>query len=223
MLVFHECRTDFRQLEGLTDELTFKMFPEGTALFSQGDSSKFFFFLRRGLAKVTRMSSEGDQLITELLLPGDLCGALCALDRAPYPVGAEAVTQVDVAKVDLETFHRLAEKFPGLHRCSLEGCATKMGQQRSMMTSIAAERIPQRLWKVFLVLAERLAENGREGLRFPFPFTRREVAEMIGATNETVTRAMGDLKKQNAIVEVEGHVTLLGVHSIEEVEALAGD
>jgi CRP-like cAMP-binding protein len=221
MMKLPEPKADFRNLAGVQEHLAFQTMPAGTVFFSQGDSLKHFFFLRRGIAKVCRVSADGDQMVTELLLPGDLCGALCALDSCPYPVSALAVTEVEVARLDTGSFHRLAESFPALHRCSLEGCATKIRDQRAMMSSIALERIPLRVWKVFYVLAQRLADDTPAGLRFPFPFSRQEVAEMIGATNETVTRAFTHLKKDGEIAEADGHVTLLGLHSLAEVESQA--
>ncbi len=220
-MILPENSADFRQLAGVQEHLTFQTMPAGSVFFSQGDTLKSFIFLRRGIAKVTRVSADGDELVTELLLAGDLCGALCALDRRPYPVSALAVTEVEVAKLETSAFHRLSEQFPGLHRCSLEGCATKIRQQRAMMTSIALERIPRRLWKVFHVLAQRLAEPTPEGLRIPFPFSRQEVAEMIGATNETVTRAFTGMKKAGELAESRGYLTLLGQHNLEGIEEQA--
>ncbi len=221
MLILPESHGDFRRLSGVQDHLKFEVLPQGSVFFDQGDTLKFFFFVRRGIAKVSRISGDGHQMITELLLPGDLCGALCALDRCPYPVSATAVTEVEIAKLETGAFHQLAEKFPELHRCSLEGCGTKVRQQRSMMTSIAMERIPHRLWKVFLVIAERMGEPTPAGLRIPFPFSRQEVAEMIGATNETVTRAFTQMKKAGELQETGSYVTMLGIKDLEELDALA--
>lgn len=221
MLIIPDSHGDFRRLDGLHDHLTFEILPAGSVFFAQGDTLKTFLFIRRGIAKVSRISGDGHQMITELLLPGDVCGALCALDRCPYPVSATAVTQAEVAKVETAEFYQLAEKFPELHRCSLEGCGTKVRQQRSMMTSIAMERIPQRLWKIFSVLSERLAEPTSAGLRLPFPFSRQEVAEMIGATNETVTRAFTQMKKSGQLLETGDFITLLGIKNVEQLESLA--
>lgn len=221
MMILPENSADFRQLPGVEEHLSFQAMPAGSVFFSQGDTMKSFIFLRRGIAKVTRVSADGDEMITELLLAGDLCGALCALDRCPYPVSAVAVTEVEVAKLETSAFHRLSEQFPGLHRCSLEGCASKIRQQRAMMTSIALERIPRRLWKIFHVLAQRLGEPTAEGLRIPFPFSRQELAEMIGATNETVTRAFTVMKKAGELAEAKGHLTLVGHHGLDTIEEQA--
>lgn len=221
MLILPENHGDFRRIAGVQEYLNFQTLPVGSVFFDQGDTLKSFIFVRRGIAKVSRISGDGHQMITELLLPGDLCGALCALDRCPYPVSAVAVTEVEVAKLETAAFHQMSEKFPELHRCSLEGCGSKVRQQRAMMTSIAMERIPHRLQKIFHVLANRLAEPTPDGLRIPFPFSRQEVAEMIGATNETVTRAFTQLKKSGELLESQGHVTLLGIHTIEKLEELA--
>lgn len=220
-MILPENNADFRRLAGVQEHLAFQTLPAGSVFFSQGDTMKSFIFLRRGIAKVTRVSADGDELITELLLAGDLCGALCALDRCPYPVSAVAITEVEVAKLETGAFHRLSEQFPGLHRCSLEGCAGKIRQQRAMMTSIALERIPRRLWKIFHLLAQRLGESTAEGLRIPFPFSRQEVAEMIGATNETVTRAFTVMKKAGELAEAGGHLTLIGHHALDTIEEQA--
>lgn len=220
---FHlpENRADFRLIEGLEEELNFETVPSGSELFRQGDHEKWFILIRKGLVKVTRVSGDGDQIITELLLPGDLCGALCALDSCPYPVGARALTSVELAKVDVADFHQLSVRFPNIHRCSLEGCANKIREQRAMMSSIALERIPQRLWKVFLVLAQRLGTEHSEGISIPFPFSRQELAEMIGATNESVTRALGKMKKDGEIAEAKQSLLLLGIDDISEIEKRA--
>lgn len=217
MFVLPEQRSDFRSFDGLEDRIEFRRAEVGHFLFRQDETEKWFVFIKSGMAKVSRISADGGQMITELLLPGDVCGALCALDSCPYPVSAQTVTPVEYAKLDTEEFFRLSQHYPQLQRCSLEGCATKIRQQRAMMSAIALERIPQRLWKVFHVLAERLGEVTSEGTRIPFPFSRQEVADMIGATPETVTRTFSRAKKDGEIRESEGLVTLLGLTDLEQI------
>ncbi len=221
MFVLPENKADYRSYEGLDGRLPFQKAPIGTMLFRQDDQKKVFIFLKAGMAKVTRITAEGGQMITELLLPGDVCGALCALDSCPYPVSAEAVTEVQFASLSPDQFFTLSQDFPQLQRCSLEGCASKIREQRSMMLSIALERIPQRLWKIFLVLAQRLGEDTPRGLTLPFPFSRQEVADMIGATPETITRAFTKMKKDAELFEDKDRLTLLGIHHLEEVEMKA--
>ncbi len=217
MFVLPEHKSDFRSFVGLEDKIGFRRAEAGQYLFQQDQSQKWFVFIRSGMAKVTRMSADGGQMITELLLPGDVCGALCALDSCPYPVSAQTVTPAEYAKLGPDEFFRLSQDFPQLQRCSLEGCATKIRHQRAMMASIALERIPQRLWKVFHVLAERLGETVPDGLQIPFPFSRQEVADMIGATPETVTRTFTRAKKDGELLESEALITLLGMTRLEQI------
>lgn len=199
---------DLSTLPELRGVLVRKKLVRGETLFRQGDGTKYFFILHSGLVKLTTSSGTGRDVITELLFGGDICGSLCALDCAPYPVTAECVEEAEVTMIPQEAFHELAERQPELMTRSIQCCRGKMRFQREMMVGMAVERADQRAARALLMLAGRLGERTPFGLKMRMPLTRQEFSELVGTTVETAIRILSRFRKQGLIEETGENLVL---------------
>ncbi len=194
-----------------------RRYRRGEVVFSQGEQPQDMVILLNGLVKVTRCSGTGRDVILEFIFPGEICGALCALDCNPYPATGECVTDSAVMRVERGAFLRAAEEFPALLLKATQYCRAKVRRQREMMVGMAVERAEQRAARGLLILAEGLGKVEDGILKFSLPISRREFSELIGTTLETAIRILSRFRKEGYIRENEGYMELVNLEALQEL------
>lgn len=192
----------------------------GETLFEQGEEPEWFLLMHTGTIKICRSSGLGRDVILELLFPGDMCGALCALDNRPYPVSAVALEDAEVSRIAREDFLTLAARMPSILAKSVPDCQEKMRQQRQMLVGMAVERAEQRAARILLLLMTRLGERTPKGLRAPMVLDRQEFSELIGTTVETAIRVLSRMRKDGIILEEKHHFLVLDEDRLVEMAGL---
>lgn len=208
---------EMETLRPLTERI---QLPPGAVLFIQGDRPEHLFIVHHGSVKMSRASEVGRDIILELLFPGDVCGALCALDDEPYGMSAVCLQEVDVSKVPRAEFMEASRRLPGLLTKAVDVCRLKTRQQREMMTGMALERAEQRAARALLVLAARLGARAVNGVRLPMILSRTEFSEMIGTTVETAIRVLSRLRKDGMVEERDGEMVILDEPALRELAGL---
>ena len=192
----------------------------GETLFEQGADPEWFFLVHKGTMKVCRSSGLGRDVILELLFPGDLCGALCALDNRPYPVSAVALEDGEVFRITREDFLGLVARMPGILAKAVPDCQEKMRQQRQMLVGMAVERAEQRAARILLLLAARLGQRTPSGIQAPMVLDRQEFSELIGTTVETAIRVLSRMRKDGILHEERHHFVVLDEARLIELAGL---
>jgi len=213
-------RLTSEEKEGLEPLLRPRVVHRGEALFEQGEEPEWFFLVSRGTMKVCRSSGLGRDVILELLFPGDLCGALCALDHRPYPVGCAALEDGEVFRIARDEFLALCARWPGILAKAVPVCQAKMRLQRQMLVGMAVERAEQRAARALLLLAERLGIPTPKGLRTRMVLDRQEFSELIGTTVETAIRILSRMRRAGIIREEKHHLFVLDEARLQHMAGL---
>ena len=192
----------------------------GEILFEQGAEPEWFLLVLRGTMKVCRSSGLGRDVILELLFPGDLCGALCALDHRPYPVSCVALQDGEIFRIAREEILALCSRHPGVLAKAVPDCQEKMRLQRQILVGMAVERAEQRAARALLLLAERLGRRTPEGLLTPMVLDRQEFSEMIGTTVETAIRVLSRMRKDGILYEEKHHCLILDEARLVQIAGL---
>ncbi|HVP43974.1 MAG TPA: Crp/Fnr family transcriptional regulator [Terriglobales bacterium] len=193
-------------------------YPDGAAIFAEGQSPRGVFIVRRGQVKLSICSSEGKTLILRLAEPGEVLGLAGTLSSRPYEMTAEAVGPCEVEYVKRDGFLRFMQS----HN---EVCLW-VAEQLSHMYNTACHEI--RSLGLSHSAAEKLAKllldwsghNGdtRQNARIKLSLTHEEVAQMIGTSRETVTRLFADFRKRQ-FIQLNGSTLL--IRNKASLEAMA--
>ena len=213
--------------QGEFDELLQRCQPAqyaaGDVLFRQGDIPEYFFLVQRGLIKIQRASPSGRDVTVEFLFPGDVCGALCALDGTPYPCTASCVCDSQVGRVTQRDFAQLVGKDPSLMYRACATCRNKMTHQRNFLVGLAVENAEERAARLLCLLALRLGEAEGDTIKIPRLFDRQALSEAIGTTPETAIRTLSKFRKNGWIQEKGKTLTLLNPKALRELAGLTNE
>ena len=189
---------ELNALAGFAVERSFK---EGEFIFWDGDAPEWFYIVTEGNVKVVKHSSQGKEFIIAFFGPGEMFGEVAVFENRPYPASAQAITDTKVLGIkgaDLLTFLAARPKV-ALRIINVLGGRLRDAQAR--LRDLAGERVEQRLASVLVMLSAKLGPT--------LPFTRQEIADMVGTTTETAIRIMSQFRSRGIIRSVRGRVTIL--------------
>jgi CRP/FNR family transcriptional regulator len=201
------------------------IYPQGAMLFLEEQPVRGVFVLCQGRVKLSTVSVRGKGLILKMAEPGAVLGlSAVTLDR-PYELTAEAETACQVKFIDkdaLTTFLQ-QEGEGGMH------AARELGREylsafQELHDIVLAPSSIGKLARLLLSWTPPEAVESVDGRRPVHPvqvrtrFTHEEMAQMIGASRETVTRLLGDLRRSEVL---ELHGSTMIIRNVPALEALA--
>ena len=186
------------EVSNLTIERTFM---PNEFIFWDGDTPNWFYMVAEGKVKVFKHSSSGKEFIIAFFGPGEMFGEVAVFENKPYPASAQAVIETKVVGIKREDFLSFLANRPQVALRIINVLGERLRDAQSRLRDLAGERVEQRLASVLLMLSAKLGPT--------LPFTRQELADMVGTTTETVIRIMSSLKDRRIIHTVRGKVTII--------------
>lgn len=158
----------------------------GKTIFREGQPADSVWAVKDGLVHITKSGPDGREIVLEIIPPGELFGAVVALENRPYPASAVAVEVSVVWRLPAAIARELCQKHPTLRAAILEQVTSRLRSAHERLRSVALERVEQRLARMLLTLAEKIGRQ-EDGIMV-LSVTRQELADMIGTTVETTIR-----------------------------------
>ncbi len=203
------CDSSIGEIRGLVSEKISRIFPRGSLLFRESQPARGVYVLCEGRAKVSISSLDGKTLVLRIAEPGELLGVNAALSGQPYETTVETLERCRIDFISREDLLKLLERDPK----ACLGVAQALSQELSgvvehtrllLLSQSAAEKLAR-------LLIRWCDENGKRtanGIRINLGLTHEEMAQMICASRETVTRLLADLKRKQ-IVSLSGNAILV--------------
>jgi CRP/FNR family transcriptional regulator len=205
-------------LQSLNNVSHKSILPAGAILFVEGQTPRGMFILCSGKVNLSTTSREGKILILKTASPGEALGLSASISGTGYESTAETATRCQVCFVDRNHFLELmqSQSEVGMHTAqslSRDFRSAYRDIHDLVLTRSSAGKLAR------LLLAHLPAQGVDEAeARIHSGMTHEEMAQRIGASRETVTRLLSDLKKKQ-LIRAEG-ATLI-IRDRPALEALA--
>jgi CRP/FNR family transcriptional regulator len=180
----------------LERRLTEQRVERGATLFSAGDPGDAMHVITDGKVKISHTSGDGREQAIAILGPGDLLGELSIFDAQPRGATATAVNDTTLATLSESAFHDWLGEHPSAALALLRALAERLRQTNEAMADLVFTDVPGRTAKTLLHLAERF---GDEDNRVAHDLTQEELAQLVGASRETVNKALSDFANRGWI------------------------
>lgn len=175
------------------------VYPEGAVLFLEQQAPHGVFVLCQGEVKLSISSSEGKTLILRIAKAGEILGLMAALSGKPYEVTAETLHPSQIAFVRRDDFVRFLMIYPEAFQGVVNQLsANYRGACQQLRTVALSPTVQGKLAKLLLDWSADV-DPLKGPARIKLPLTHEEIAEFIGSSRETVTRALGDFKHRNLV------------------------
>lgn len=194
-------------------------YPAESIICHEGSNAERLFLVAHGKIKLLRHSAAGDDVLLDLLPQGALFGGLAPLGTRHYPETAMAQTDACVLAISGTDFQQLLEQHPQVTLAVLASVARSLDDAREAIRQISTSDVRTRVATALLKLAERLGDASEPGILIRAPLSRQDLAAMVGATPETVSRVMADLKREGLIDTGRQWVRVLDSEALRAIDA----
>lgn len=181
-------------------------FDDGEMLFLEGERSHCLYAVTDGMVKICRHGPNGREQIVGISCPERLLVGLQSINDERYAYTAIAATDVRACKIS----HRvLLERVRGAGDIAMrliDAMNAQLAHSRAMMEVLGQHCAAAKI-AAFILLMTPGTERGN--CRFTLPFSRMEMASILGLSEETVCRLMANLKRARAIYAPRGKIEIL--------------
>jgi CRP/FNR family cyclic AMP-dependent transcriptional regulator len=189
--------------------------PRGQTLFREGEQGDRLYVIRSGKVKLGRHSSDGRENLLSVLGPGELFGELSVFDPGPHTASATAVADACLLELTHAELVRWLERYPSVATHLLGTLARRLRRANETLADHVFSDVPGRVAKALLELSQRFGEPSADGLRVTHDLTQEELAQLIGASRETVNKALADFAARGWLRRDGRAVVLLDVARLE--------
>jgi len=171
----------------------------GAPIFFAGDPASHLYVVAVGKVKLIRHTLSGQDVLLDILTPGEFFGSLSILGNDEYQDTAQAQTSCCVLAITAEMFQAVLQGYPAVALSALNIVTQRLKEAQETIRQLSAYSVEQRIASALLKLAEKVGEQQADRLLIQLPLSRQDLAEMTGTTVETASRVMSQFQKEGLI------------------------
>lgn len=190
----------------LREMLHVQTFAPGEQVFVQGAPGSAIYLLTRGRVKITRVTPEGHESVLCVRGPGDYFCPVPVLDNGSQLGTAVALTEVTLLWAERAEFMALCEGNPELLSNVQGSCLAKVRSLLNRLEAFAFRSVRERLAVALMNEARHQQTSGDPPGELHL--TQQELAGLVGASRETVSRLLTQLEREGVVALKRGRVLI---------------
>jgi len=204
------------QAAAVAEAVVKRRFKRGEIIVEQGKKTNALFILLNGRARVMTADSRGREVILATLHPGDHIGEMSLIDNEPHSATVRAEVQTDVLMLGRLEFARCLPENSSMAYAIMRGLVQRLRHADRKIESLALMDVYGRVARSLLEAAEAAGETEDGMLLIRDKISRQDIAKMVGASREMVSRVMKDLEERgfiktqdNGLILIKDRLTML--------------
>ncbi|MCY4309928.1 MAG: Crp/Fnr family transcriptional regulator [Rhodospirillaceae bacterium] len=209
------------EIKCLNDIVSRRSLAEGARLFEEGDNAVDYFVVTEGCLMVFKETYDGRRQITGFLYPGDMLGLN---DRQHYVYTAEALQDSILCQYPISELNGLFRDFPDMEHWMLKHCSNELVSAHDQMFLLGRKNAAEKIATFLLLLLLRSQRQLSETDSLELPMSRRDIADYLGLTVETVSRTITRLRRDR-IIETVGKdvIEILDIQALRVRACIGND
>lgn len=192
-------------------------------IFLQGDENNGVYFIKSGLIALNKLDARGNLAIVRLMKENTILGSRSFFANEAHSVTATALTDAEVTHLPGSTFKTFLDERPYLTFFFTQHLARELRSADEAFLRSTSQNLIARLTHLILMLRnEFLSEEPTPTDSFDLPLSRKELAEMLGATPESLSRAIKRIEERNLIFFKGRTVTIPSMVQLQKMLQKSG-
>jgi CRP/FNR family transcriptional regulator len=200
----------------LRESMAAQIVKKGQILFQEGQAGDRLYLVKSGKIKLSHASGDGRESVLMVLGPGDMFGELSLFDPGPRTSTAIAVTDSEVLGLGNTDLKPWLEGRPEVAQALLQALAHRLRRNSEIMSDLVFADVPGRVAKALLELGEKFGVKSSTGISVHHDLTQEELAQLVGASRETVNKALADFASRGWIKLETRSVDLLDLERLSK-------
>ncbi len=187
----------------------------GDVLFREGEQGDSLYVIGEGKVKLGRTSADGRENLIAILGPGEMFGELSLFDPGSRTMTATAVAETQLMGLGNDSLTSLLSGRPEVSKALLAALAKRLRRTNEHLADLVFTDVPGRVAKALLDLAHRFGRPVEDGIMVAHDLTQEELAQLVGASRETVNKALADFATRGWLKLEARAVLLLDVERLK--------
>ena len=183
-------------------------------IFDKGDDGDRLLGVLGGQVRIYVISSEGRELLMNVIMPGELFGEISLIDGKPRSASAVAVGTTDLLHIRRQDFMALLQKNGELCLKFMGILCERVRWTSGLLEDASLLDLPSRLAKRLLSLAHGIGEKQGDGIRIGVKLSQTDLGNMLGVTREAVNKQLREWKKDGLVDMQDGQMLILDPQSL---------
>ena len=189
-------------------------------VFHKGDTGSQLYVVIDGRLKALTTSPEGDDVVFNVMGPGEVFGEVALLSEFPRSATVRAIERCELLVLDRRDFLAFLKRNPDVAVRMLTVLAERLARISEFVEDVQFLNLPVRLAKKLAVFAERYGHPGKSGaVKIDLKLSQEEWGDLVGTTRESINKQMRAWSDEGLIQIDAGLVTLLRPEAIERLAA----
>lgn len=184
------------QAANIADAIVKRRFKRGELIVEQGKKTNALYIILAGRSRVLSADSRGREVILATLHSGDYIGEMSLIDDEPHSATVRADVQTDVLVLGREAFSRCLPDSSSMSYNIMRGLVRRLRQADRKIESLALMDVYGRVARA---LMDFVIEDGAGNYVVRERISRQDLAKMVGASREMVSRVMKDLEERGFV------------------------
>lgn len=193
------------ELERLVRQREYK---SGEIIYLEDEPDEYIYIIESGLVKLYTIGKDGAEYILRLLKSGDFFGEFVLFREEKHGSSAEAVTDCNICMIRKKELENLIKTDTELSYKLLASITSRLNETEERLISLALEDAREKTMRLLLELARENGEKQSDGILIHLPLNRQGLANLIGLSQETLSRKLSELEKEN-IISLQGQKQIL--------------
>jgi len=207
---------DMASARSLMEKMTRYDVAKGDTIFNEGDDGQALYIIVRGKVKLARTARDGRENLLGLLGVGDMLGELSVFDPGPRLARAHAVEDSTVYELPKAVLDEWLDTHLEMSRPIMRALAQRIRRTSNTMADLVFSDVPGRVAKAILDLGHRFGRMERGHIVVRHGLTQEELAQLVGASRETVNKALADFASRGWI---DVHIGSVEVYEPDRLRA----
>ena len=182
--------------EALASSLQYADYARGETVFLEGEQGDTLYIVLTGKVKIGRRATDGRENMLSVMGPSDMFGELSLFDPGPRTATASVVTDARLASLAHTSLKPWITDRPEIAEQLLRVLARRLRRTNDALADLIFTDVPGRVAKQLLALSERFGSTEPDGIRVHHDLTQEELAQLVGASRETVNKALADFAQR---------------------------
>lgn len=200
------------QAQTVALNVTKRRYKRGELVVEQGGKTDEMIILLSGRARVLTSDHRGREVILATLKPGDCIGEMSMIDNGLHSATVRTEVQCDALVLSRGFLERCLPERTSLSFAIMHGLVGRLRQANRQIESLALLHVYERVLRALLNMSE--ADNGQQIIRRRV--SRQDLAKLVGASREMVSRVMKSLEERGSIQTLEDGSVLVRSHLMDD-------
>jgi CRP-like cAMP-binding protein len=208
-----------RELDDLVQVSRLMKLSAREELCHKGDPGSQVYLISKGRLKAMTTSAEGDDVVFNIMAPGEVCGELALLSGGRRTATITAIDESELIVLDRREFLPFLRSHPEAAIKLLEVLAERQLRLSELVEDTTFLNLPARLAKKLVSLSRAYGSETSEGVRIDLKLSQGELGDLVATTRESINKQIKSWSEEG-LVSMKNRVVT--IHRIDDLEALAG-